>query len=65
MTEQEYIECADLRTIRSVINNLREVIPDNNPQVPAEEYVTVMRLLSKWQDALFRSVSIDPQFPVS
>lgn len=53
MTEQEYVLCADLRTIRLVLSNLREVIPENNPHVPREEYQTVMRLISEWQDRLF------------
>ncbi len=60
MTESEYVLCGDLRSIRHVIPALKEVIPANNPHIPEDEYREVIRLLSKWQDALFRVVSIDP-----
>ena len=58
MTEQEYILTADLRTIRHLLSEIREVIPENNPHVPRDEFQTVTRLLSKWQDALFQAVKI-------
>lgn len=53
MTEREYVVRGDLRTIQHAIEMLRHIVPENNTHVPPEEYSTVMRLLSKWQDSHF------------
>lgn len=63
MSEAEYILVADLRTIRQTITALREVIPENNPNVPRDEYQAVMGYLSEWQDRMFAALPILTEQP--
>ncbi len=61
MNEHDYIVATDVRTLGIVLDALRHVIPGNNPHVSEDDYRTVMRLLSRWQDSMFGELNPDPE----
>ncbi len=61
MSEQEYINVSDLKNILSAKNNLREIIPESSKIIKENEYRTVMLILNKWQDELFKIIKIKGQ----
>ncbi len=58
MTESEYIRVSDLRTIRTAILTLRELLPEVNTCIEMDEFRSVMRILSRWQERLHASINL-------
>lgn len=56
MTEREYIMATDVRAIEIAREALRHILPANNPNVPADEHATVLRLLQKWEVGTRREI---------
>ncbi len=58
MLEQDYINVQHLTRVRLAEENLRFVVVGLSLVIPPEEYRTVMRLLEKWTDALYKEIKI-------
>ena len=57
MTEQEYIDTMDLRSVAVATSALSVLFPTEN--IDEEELKMVRRILSKWLDALYEAVRIE------
>lgn len=57
MTEKEYIFVCDLRSVRIIRAVLRDIVSENNSQIPNEEYGQIARTLFEWEQRLTAVVS--------
>ena len=56
MTEQEYINVRELSSVIDANRILRDICQENSVVIKREDYVTVIRIISDWQDELFKIV---------
>ncbi len=58
MTEQEYIDTSDLRTIRVAMGVLSGICVENQPAISREEWGGAWILLRKWEERLEAKVQV-------
>ena len=57
MTEQEYINVRDLSTAMNIRKIISDIIPENSIVVKKEDFVTVYKILSQWEEQLFEIIN--------
>lgn len=66
MTEREYIQRGDQRSVSICLELLRDIVPANNPLILDEEYREVYRRLRAWEERHFGVFNLDAdQIPAS
>jgi len=61
MTEQEYINAGDLKTIDAVCAVLSSFCLENQPSVERGEFRAVMATIHKWQGRLRTAIDIEDE----
>jgi hypothetical protein len=61
MNEQEYINVRDLSNVMHAKMMLGDITISNQPNIDADEYRHVMKVVYKWQDAMFKAVFVEVQ----
>jgi small-conductance mechanosensitive channel len=56
MTEQEYINATDLAKLRSALNILKEIVPENSTIIPTEEFKKVRAEIFHWEIAITKNI---------
>ena len=61
MTEQDYINVSELRTIRIAIQILPDIVPENSNVISKKKFKKVLNQLYEWEAALYLLVAIDTE----
>ena len=56
MTEQEYINVRDLSSVMHVNTIMRDICIENQPNIPRDQYIDVLRKISEWRELLFLAI---------
>jgi hypothetical protein len=59
MTEQEYINVSELKSITLAMKCLREIVPGNSEVVNREKLQGIFKQLSEWQEKLFETITCE------
>ena len=59
MKEQEYIDVSDRVKVSNALEILRDITPSISSIINSEDYTTVIKILSGWEDNLFNIIETE------
>ena len=59
MTEQEYIDLSDKRSLERAISNLENIVPENSSTIDIDDLTHVLELLREFRDLVGEFVKIE------
>jgi len=61
LTEKEYIDVGDLKTVIASLSVLRDICPENSSVIDVGEYREVYGIIRSWRESLFELINIEPE----